>query len=75
MSDFGHYPHACGIPWIDRMDAGNLEDKVMQLHNEVSAANHTAKESKYEGAMKRAAVSYLQGGKIYDRETGLFINT
>lgn len=73
MSDFRHYPHACGIPWVDRMDAGNLEEKVRQLHNEVSAADHT--ESKYEGAIKRATstMSPVQGGRIYDRETGLFI--
>lgn len=74
MNDLGHYPHGCGIPWVDRMDKGNLEEKVRQIHGEVSAADHTESNSKYEDAMKRAAGSYLQGGKIYDRETGIFIN-
>ena len=74
MNDLGHYPHGCGIPWIDRIDKGNLEEKVRQLHDEVSAADHTESNSKYADAVKRSTGSYLQGGRIFDRETGIFIN-
>lgn len=69
--DFNQYPHNVGIPWQDVQDAYNLEESVKQIHDRTNAADH---DSKYSEAIKKAQGSYLQGGRIYDKDSGLFID-
>ena len=69
--DFSNYPHNVGIPWQDVQDAYNLEESVKQIHDRTNAADH---DSKYSEAIKKAQGSYLQGGRIYDKDSGLFID-
>ncbi len=69
--DFNQYPHNVGIPWQDVQDAYNLEQSVKQIHERTNSADH---DSKYSEAIKKAQRSNVQGGRIYDKDSGLFID-
>lgn len=69
--DFNQYPHNVGIPWQDVQDAYNLVQSVKQIHERTNSADH---DSKYSEAIKKAQRSNVQGGRIYDKDSGLFID-
>ena len=69
--DFNQYPHNVGIPWQDVQDTYNLEESVRQIHERTNSADH---DSKYSEAIKKAQRSNVQGGRIYDKDSGLFID-
>ena len=70
MSDmFRNYPHGCGIPWVDEADTLGLIKRV----NEYRINGNLPPESKAGLAMKNTNRGNVTGGKVYDRETGLFI--